>query len=55
MVCKGYEDEKIENRNNEYITQFIETMHCQVSSLSCASITKTSNNTELVLYLALTH
>ena len=29
-----YEDKKIENWNNEYIAQFIDTMHCRVSPLS---------------------
>ena len=36
-----YEDKKIENWNNYYIAQFIDTMHCQVSPVSYAISTKT--------------
>ena len=35
-----YEDKKIENLNNEYIAQFIDAMHCQVSSLYYTGNTK---------------
>ena len=35
-----YEDKKIENGNNYYIAQFIDTMHCQVSPLSYTRSTK---------------
>ena len=41
LVCKVYEDKKIENWNNEYITQLIDTMHCRVSPLSYTSNTIT--------------
>ena len=30
LVCKMYENKKTKNRNNEYIVQFIDTMHCRV-------------------------
>ena len=36
-----YEDKKIENLDNEYISQFIDTMHCRASPLSYTSNTKT--------------
>ena len=35
-----YEDKKIENWNNEYIAQFIDTKHCPVSPLSLKVILK---------------
>ena len=31
LVCKVYEHNEIENWNNYYIAQFIDTMHCWVS------------------------
>ena len=33
----NFENFKIENWNNEYIAQFIDTIHCQVSPLSYTS------------------
>ena len=36
-----YEDKKIENWNSEYIAQFIDAMHRQISPLSYTSNTKT--------------
>ena len=38
---KMYEDKKTENLNNEYISQFIDTLRCRVSPLSYTSNTKT--------------
>ena len=35
-----YKDKKIEKWNNEYIAQFIDTIHCWVSPLSYTSNTK---------------
>ena len=32
-----YEDKETENWNNKYIVQFLDTMHCRVSSLSYTS------------------
>ena len=40
LVCKMYEDKKIENSNNEYIAQFINPMHRRVSPLSYTSNSK---------------
>ena len=36
-----YADKKTQNWNNEYITQFIDAMHCPVFPLSCTRNTKT--------------
>ena len=41
LVCNMYEDKKTENWNNEFITQFIDTMHCRVYLLCNKSKTKT--------------